>query len=227
MSVGLQNSLATFQRVMDKTLRPHQAYVAVYLDYVIIHCDDWDLHLPKVQTVFDSIWKTGFTANTTKMYHWTRRDQVSEVYHWERYNKAPGKQSWGYSKLVTPHQQEAGLSTFRNHWLLLAFIPHFASQVAPLTNLTKGKEPVMNKWTSKAEAAFGALKQALCSQPTLYSPDFSRYFVVQSDASDVGWEAVLFQVFRGEEHPVNNLSRKLKPHEVNYTTIKTECLAIK
>lgn len=53
----------------------------------------------------------------------------------------------------------------------------------------------MIRWTPEAEAAFKALKQALRSEPELYSPDFSRVFVVQMDASDVGLGA---QVFNGE-----------------------------
>ena len=86
------------------------------------------------------------------------------------------------------------------------FIPHFASQAASLTNLTKGKESVMIKWTPEAETAFQALKQALCSQPVLNSPDFSRDFVVQTDASNVGLGAVQSQIIKGEEHPVMYLS---------------------
>ena len=93
MPFGLQNAPATFQRTMDKTLRPHRAYAAAYLDDVVIHSEDWDSHLPKVQAVLDSIWEAGFTANPKKIYPWVRRGKVSGVYHWKRSNQAPDKQS--------------------------------------------------------------------------------------------------------------------------------------
>lgn len=85
----------------------------------------------------------------------------------------------------------------------------------------------MVKWSSVAEESFQVLKKALCAQPVLYSPDFSKDFLVQTDASDVGIGAVLSQVHNGEEHPVVYLSRKLNDHEQRYAVIEKECLAIK
>ena len=85
----------------------------------------------------------------------------------------------------------------------------------------------MVKWTPAAEEAWSHLKRALCSKPVLTAPDFSREFVVQADASEVGLGAVLSQVKEGEEHPVLYLSRKLLPREKNYATVEKECLAIK
>lgn len=60
----------------------------------------------------------------------------------------------------------------------------------------------MVKWTLAAEEAFFNVKRALCSSRVLAYPDFSREFVVQADASEVGLGAVLSQVHEGEEHPV-------------------------
>ena len=42
MPFGLQNAPTTFQRTMDKTLRPHRAYAAAYLVDVVIHSEDWE-----------------------------------------------------------------------------------------------------------------------------------------------------------------------------------------
>ena len=58
-------------------------------------------------------------------------------------------------------------------------------------------------------------------------PDFSRAFVVQTDASEVGFGAVLTQTDEnGHEHPIAFASRKLKPREQKYAVIEKECLAI-
>ena len=85
----------------------------------------------------------------------------------------------------------------------------------------------MVKWSLEAEEAFGNLKRALCSKPVLMAPNFSKEFVVQADASEVGLGAVLSQIHEGEEHPVIYLSCKLLPREMNYATVEKEGLAIK
>ena len=64
------------------------------------------------------------------------------------------------------------------------FIPNFASIAVPLTDLTKKSEPDKLVWTAKYNQAFEQLKQ---------NPDFQRPFVLQTDASDLGVEAVLSQ----------------------------------
>ncbi len=51
------------------------------------------------------------------------------------------------------------------------------------------------------------------TNPVLYSPDFEKIFVLQTDASEVGLGVVLKQEKGGELHPVVYLSRKLYPRE--------------
>ena len=58
---------------------------------------------------------------------------------------------------------------------------------APLTELTKKSA----LWSEECERAFEALKRALCTDPVLISPDLAKRFVLQTDASDRGVEAVL------------------------------------
>ncbi|XP_064418480.1 uncharacterized protein LOC135358762 [Latimeria chalumnae] len=63
---GLHGAPATFQRLMDKVLRPHARYAAAYLDDVVIQSADWESHLPCVQAVLHSLREAGLTANPTK-----------------------------------------------------------------------------------------------------------------------------------------------------------------
>ncbi|KAI2645167.1 Retrovirus-related Pol polyprotein from transposon 17.6 [Labeo rohita] len=44
---GLHGAPATFQRMMDILLRPHQSYAAAYLDDVVIHSEPWKDHLDR------------------------------------------------------------------------------------------------------------------------------------------------------------------------------------
>ena len=60
------------------------------------------------------------------------------------------------------------------------------------------------------------------------SPDFTRQFILQTDASNRGVGAVLSQLDDDEiERPVAYYSRKLLPREENYSAVEKECLAIK
>eukprot|EP00731_Ephydatia_muelleri_P002194 Em0001g2194a len=109
------------------------------------------------------------------------------------------------------------------------FIPNYATLATPLTDLTKKSAPTQVQWTDKCGHAFGKLKERLCSDPVLGSPDFTRPFILQTDASERGVGAVLSQrsAEQGEEHPIAFFSRKLLPREEKYSTIEKECLAIK
>lgn len=79
------------------------------------------------------------------------------------------------------------------------------------------------QWTEEMEQAFSAL----CTSPVLATPDFSKQFVVQTDASEVGKGTVLSQIQDCTDHPILFISRKLLKHERNYATIDKEALAIK
>ena len=106
------------------------------------------------------------------------------------------------------------------------FIPNYAEIAAPLSNLMRKAAPPIISWTDQCSRAFVELKDRLCSLPVLRSPDLSKPFVVQTDASERGVGAVLSQDGPDGEHPVAYIGRKLRPRESRYATIEKECLAI-
>ena len=106
------------------------------------------------------------------------------------------------------------------------FIPHFANISAVLTDLTANGLPNKVKWTEIHERAFNDLKAALVSYPILQNPDFSCDFILQTEACDRGFGAVLLQSKGKERHPIIFISKKLLPREQRYSTVEKECLAI-
>lgn len=83
-------------------------------------------------------------------------------------------------------------------------------------------------WPAECDRAFQALKKALCSAPVLTSPDFTKRFVLQTNALDRGVGVVLSQCDeKGQDQPIAYYSRKHLPREERYSTIEKECLAIK
>ena len=96
---------------------------------------------------------------------------------------------------------------------------HFAKRAAPLTDLLK-KDAF--QWSEAAQLSFDNLKDALSNAPVLVCPDFSRSFIIETDASGKGLGAVLRQ-----EHGVIAFeSRKFNAREMNYHVYDQEMLAI-
>ncbi|GFT13573.1 retrovirus-related Pol polyprotein from transposon gypsy [Trichonephila clavipes] len=98
---------------------------------------------------------------------------------------------------------------------------------APLTDLLKGRNRKSTvDWNSSCQNAFEELKTRLSKNPVLYSPDFTKPFIIQCDASNLGIGVVLSQVCENEEHPIMFLNKKLSLAEQKYSTTDKECAAI-
>ena len=70
------------------------------------------------------------------------------------------------------------------------FVVHYATLAAPLTQLLRKDAYV---WKESATIAFNDLKNALMHTPVLALPDFSKNFLIQTDASGLGVGAILSQ----------------------------------
>ena len=71
------------------------------------------------------------------------------------------------------------------------FIKDFSRIAKPMTLLLKKETPF--NWTTKQQTAFDQLKKRLTTAPILQYPDFSKPFIVYTDASGTGLGAVLSQ----------------------------------
>ena len=100
------------------------------------------------------------------------------------------------------------------------FVKNFGIIARPLFNLLKKGVPFV--WTSATETAFQVLKQQLVEAPILALPDFSKTFIVETDASDKGIGAVLQQ----GGHPIAYMSKALSPRYQGLSTYEKEYLAV-
>jgi hypothetical protein len=88
------------------------------------------------------------------------------------------------------------------------------------------KKDVEFIWTEEQVQSFNTLKQSLYTQPLLQYPDFSKLFVITTDASGFAIGGILSQGTMGKDLPIAYTSRLLNQTEKNYSTIKKELLAI-
>lgn len=71
------------------------------------------------------------------------------------------------------------------------FVPEFSSIVAPITALTRKNQKFV--WTEECEKSFMKIKELLVAAPILSCPDYTKEFVLQTNASGYGIAAVLTQ----------------------------------
>ncbi|XP_051809284.1 E3 ubiquitin-protein ligase RNF31-like isoform X4 [Acanthochromis polyacanthus] len=222
-----QGAPATFQRLMDYVLRDVTDFAAAYLDDVIVYSSCWEEHLYHLQEVLKRIRAAGLTINPRKCFVAHREVQYLGF-------------TIGFGKIKPQVEKMDAIRSFPvpttkrqvRGFIGLAgwyrkFVPNFSERTAVLTDLTKKAAPNKVHWSEECERAFKDLKDAICSEPVLHSPNFSQPFILQTDASRSGLGAVLIQEKEGERRPVVFLSRKLLDRETRYSTVKKECLAVK
>ena len=85
----------------------------------------------------------------------------------------------------------------------------------------------MWEWGEAQQCAFNTIKEKLSSPPVLAYADFSKPFVLHTDASTEGLGAVLYQVQEGQERVIAYASRGLRNSEKHYPAHKMEFLCLK
>ena len=198
---GVHGTPTTFQRMMDRILRPHRLYAAAYLDDIIIHSGTWDEHLRHLGAMLGALRQAGLTANLKCRLGLQETDYLGYTIGRGciklQTRKVEKIQSWPQPTTKKQVKSFLGLVSYYQK-----FINNFATIAAPRHDLTSKRLPHHVRWTREAEQAFQMLKRALCEEPLLVSPDFTRPFVLQTDASGSGIRAVLAQVIEGDEHPI-------------------------
>ncbi|KAM9400460.1 uncharacterized protein ACWYII_030383 [Salvelinus alpinus] len=115
---------------------------------------------------------------------------------------------WPVPKSRVELQRFLGFANFYRR-----FIRNFGQVAAPLTALTSVKSCF--KWSGSAQGAFDLLKKRVTSAPILVTPDVTKQFIVEVDASEVGVGAILSQRFQSDDkvHPCAYFSHRLSPSE--------------
>ena len=227
MPFGLKAAPQTFVRLMDPVLEGTEQYADAYFDGVSIFSDTWEEHLRHLKDVFERIRRAKLTMRPSKCS--LGFSEVSLVGHVVGNGHIKPQQD--KVSAVVNFPQPVTKTDVRSFLGLVGYyrkyIPNFASIAAPLTDLTKKGKPTRVEWTKECAEATCTLKEYLTREPVLVNPDFSKGFILQTDASDRGLGAVLSQLHsEGNECAITFLSKKLLPREQSYSTVEKECLAI-
>ena len=103
-----------------------------------------------------------------------------------------------------------------------------SASAAPRCGEKKGSD-TSKLWGRQHQRAFDELNTALTTAPVLGFVDFTKPFILETDASHDGLSAILSQDQDGQRRVLAYASRRLRPTEknqANYSSIKLEFLAL-
>lgn len=225
MPFGLHAAPATFQRLLDSVIGPDlEPHAFAYLDDIVVASATMDEHIRHLQEVFKRLRQANLRINPEKCQFGLRSIKyLGHVVTGDGIQTDPDKVA-AITQMPPPtNVRELRRFLGAASWYR-RFIGQFSTIIAPLTMLLRKKQPW--KWGPEQEEAYGKLRDALTTAPALACPDFSRPFILQTDASDVGIGAALIQGTLEEPRAIAYVSRTLQAAEKNYSVMERECLAI-
>eukprot|EP01018_Ginkgo_biloba_P031904 Gb_25344 [translate_table: standard] len=218
MPFGLTNALATFQGLMNKIFKPYlRKFMLVFFDDILVYSRNWADHTNHLDKVLQILEDNHLFAKRSKCeFGKGELEYLGHIISGEGVKVDPKKiQSildWLIPKSITSLRGFLGLTGYYRK-----FVRNYAHIATPLIeSLKKGSF----KWSEEANKAFENIKIAMTTTPVLATPDFTKTFTVECDASGQGIGAVLMQ----EGRPLTFESRKLKGRDLEKPTYEKEML---
>jgi len=227
MPFGLTGAPATFQREMNSILIELLGKsVFVFLDDILIFSKSKEEHLTHLEQVFSIFRKHKVKLNIGKCHffkekvevlgHMVTKDGLTTME-----SKVEAVKNWNRPSNINEVRSFLGTVGYYRK-----FIPNFSKLAAPLTILLRKNCSFF--WGEEQQLAFDILKSALINAPILRFPDYSKQFIIRTDACAEGIGGVLLQKDEddGVEYPIHYVSRTLTKAERNYSTTDLEGTAV-
>ena len=230
MPFGLIHAPRTFQRLMDRVLHGLEHKIALsYLDDIIVYGSSVDEVLDNLNVVLGRIGESGIKLKAKKCFLFQRETTyLGHVISSEGVKCDPAKiqavKEWHPMKTTRQVKSFLGMVCYYNK-----FIRDYAAVSRPLYDLlVKNRRFV---WGDEQQQAFEKLKQALISAPILAYPSSTGRYILDTDASNFAYGAVLSQLQKGEdgveqERVIAYYSKTLNQAEQRYCARRRELLAI-
>lgn len=242
MPFWLCNAPASFQRLMQQIFNDAVFQtLLVYLDDIVIYSETVDEHLERLDFVFTRLQEHGLKLSPKKCHFFKQEiSYLGYVVSAEGVFTSPEK-IWVVRECPRPQSVKDLRSFLGFSSYYRRFLPHFAQVAKPLydlisvankvkTSKTKSNQVLQSSWSSACDKAFSELKDRITSSSVLGYADFTKPFILESDASLQGIGAVLMQdqeEGRGVIAYASRTLRKAERNDANYSSAKLELLAVK
>jgi hypothetical protein len=221
MSFGLKNAPAKFQRVMDDTLKPYFDWLIVYIDDILVFSSSLDHHFKHLKMLLQVIKHASLVLSKKKIElfqtqvkflgHTIKNGQITLQTH------VVGFDDKFLDRILDRTQLQRFLGS-------LNYISHFYKRCAQdrkLLNDRLKKEPT--PWTEAHTQAVKNIKAKVKNLPILHISDDNLLNIVETDANNIGWGAVLKQVRKeGKEEVIQFVSGLWQAVEKNYSALDKE-----
>ena len=230
LPMGLKNSPDIFQEKMSELMAGLE-FVRVYIDDILCitnkykdiaetDANVWERHLEQLEKVLERLQEAGLKVNAKKSFfgrqeleylgYWVTRDGIQPLP-----KKVEAIVNIEPPTTVKQVRRFIGMVNFyRDMWRKRSDV------LAPLTRLTK--KDVKFVWIEVEQKAFDDVKRIISRETILAYPDFSKPFVIHTDASKTQLGSVVSQ----DGKPIAFYSRKLNDAQKRYTTTEQELLSI-
>nr|KYP41448.1 Retrotransposable element Tf2 [Cajanus cajan] len=205
---------------MNDLLRPFlRKFVLVFFYDILVYSKSFNAHLQHLRSILDLLSVNQFYAKRSKCIFGVAcvgylGHTITESGVQPDPDKVKAIMDWPVPLSLTSLRGFLGITGFYRR-----FVRHYARIAAPLTELLKDQ---VFTWTTQAQQAFTELKRHITTAPILQLPDFSKPFVLETDASGVAVGAVLTQ----DSHPLAFFSKKLCTRMQNESDYVREMYAI-
>ena len=192
MPFGLKNTPALFQRKMQNIFNENQAFILVYIDDLLIFSKTYKEHIAHLETFFRKVEQHGLILSKKKME--ICKEKINFLGHEIGEGKIYLQEHIAKKIMQFPDimndkktlQQFLGIVNYARN-----YIENLAKLAGPLyAKLRKNGQKYFNSEDIKLVKI---IKEKVKDLKPLELPLDDHYFIIETDASEIGWGAILKQ----------------------------------
>ena len=228
---GFINSPSVFCRLIARTFEGvSRERFSAYIDDVLNHSDDFQIHLDTQQDLYDRLDRAGLTLKLSKTH--LNYERVKFLGHiLTKEGRLPDPEAveaileWSNPTTTKEVRSFLGSTLYYRE-----YIHDYSDMAMPLYDLIRKGVVVAAEWKDELHGvACRRIKEALTSKPVLMQVDNTKPFRLKVDACRVGRGIGCIleqQNADGKWQPVSYYSCSLSKEERNYSATELECKAL-